>query len=94
MLMTLQDIAEIKKEITTIESSLAIATDCIDRGMEALSHLRKAALRGDAAAFYISAGDKGSVSEHAALNSDEIDDTFKATMEEVRSRHQTQNADK
>jgi hypothetical protein len=58
MLLTLEDIAEIKKQATTIEAGIAIATDCLTRSMEALTALRDAALHDEVRAFYINAGMK------------------------------------
>jgi hypothetical protein len=55
MLLTLEDIADMKKQMTDIEASIAIATDCLTRGMEALTSLRDTALKDEVRAFYISA---------------------------------------
>ncbi len=55
MLLTLEDIAEIKKQLTTIEASIAIATDCLNRGYEALQEMTKVALKDEIKAFFISA---------------------------------------
>jgi hypothetical protein len=79
MLLTLNDIAEIKKEITTIESSMAIAADCIDRGMESLSHLTTVVLRGDCSPFYISA-------TAAAPSEEEQKEAFKIAMEKLQAQ--------
>jgi len=55
MLLTLEDIADMKKQMTDIEASMAIAADCLNRGMEALASLRDTALKDEIRAFYISA---------------------------------------
>jgi hypothetical protein len=57
MILTLQDIARMKKHITSAESAVAIAADCLDRSMEALADLKAVTLKGDVEAFYISAAE-------------------------------------
>lgn len=78
MLLTLDDIADIKKEITNIESSMAIAADCIDRGMQALSQLQEVVLKGDISPFYISATN---------TPDDSVKEAFGYAMEALRNQH-------